>query len=346
MKINKTELMNALEVVKPGLSTKEIIDQTTSFAFKGNRVYTYNDEISITTKTPDLGFDGAIKASELFDFLKKVKNDEIEVNFDDETNEVVLKAGRAKVGFTLANEIVLPLEEELSEKDEWKKLPKRFLSAIRFTIPCASNDMSNPKITCVHLKSTGFAEATDNFRIAQFDMKRKMPVKDTIIPASSLKEVLKLSPTFVSQGNGWLHFKNENDVLISCRVFDEKFVEVQPVIDHTEEGILFDFPETLPEILEKAEIFTKSQSKLSDDEKVDVIVNDKKLMVHCQSETAWFKESVSIKDYTGENFTFSITPYLLKFILEQTNTCMIMSNMLRFEGKNWVYVSSLSSEVE
>jgi DNA polymerase III sliding clamp (beta) subunit (PCNA family) len=345
MKINKNDLLTVLDTVKPGLSSKEIIDQTTSFVFNNDNVYTYNDEVSVAAHFP-MPFNGAIKATELFDFLKKVKNDEVDITFNEETSEVVLKAGRAQVGFTLANKIVLPLEEELSEKSEWSKLPKRFLEAIRFTIPCASNDMSNPKITCINLTKKGFVEATDNFRIAQYNMKRKMPVKDTIIPATSLKEVLKLTPKFVSQGNGWVHFKNDNDVVISCRVFDESFVKIQNIIDHVEEGILFDFPEGLSEVLTKAEIFTKTQSKLSDDAIVDIVVANKKLLVKCQSETAWFKESISMKEYKGENFSFSITPYLLKFIIEQTNTCLIMSNMLRFESENWVYVSSLSSEVE
>ncbi len=342
MKINKKDLLSALDIVKPGLSSKEIIEQTTSFIFKDKLVITFNDEISISTPIIDLGFEGAIKATELFDFLKKITNDEITISFNENEKEVVLKAGRAKVGFSIAEKIVLPIDEELAVKSEWKKLPNRFVQALKFTIPCTSNDMSNPKITCVNLTKSGFAEATDNFRVVRFNMQRKMPLDDNIIPASSLREVVKLNPKFASYGNGWIHFKNENGTIISCRTFEEEFVDVQSIIDIKDDGFLFTFPTNLTEVLTKAEIFTKSQSKLSDDATVDVIINNKLLTIRCESDTAWFEESIKIPDYSGGNFSFAITPYLLKFIMEQTNVCLITEHSLRFEGENWIYISTLA----
>ena len=48
MKTNKTKLQTALEIVKPGLANKEIIEQSTSFAFLKGKVVTYNDEVSIS----------------------------------------------------------------------------------------------------------------------------------------------------------------------------------------------------------------------------------------------------------------------------------------------------------
>ena len=48
IKVNRVELKEALERVRPGLASKDIIDQATSFAFLKDRVVTYNDEISIS----------------------------------------------------------------------------------------------------------------------------------------------------------------------------------------------------------------------------------------------------------------------------------------------------------
>jgi hypothetical protein len=48
MKIQKTNLIQALEKVRPGLSAKEAILQSTSFAFLNGCVVTYNDEISLS----------------------------------------------------------------------------------------------------------------------------------------------------------------------------------------------------------------------------------------------------------------------------------------------------------
>ena len=75
--MKRIDLLKALEIVKPGLASKEIIQQTTSFAFIEGRVVTFNDEISISHPVPDLDIQGAVQADELYKFLKKTKADEI-----------------------------------------------------------------------------------------------------------------------------------------------------------------------------------------------------------------------------------------------------------------------------
>ena len=47
MKINKQQFIEALELVKPGLAAKEIIEQSTSFVFRAGQVITYNDEVAV-----------------------------------------------------------------------------------------------------------------------------------------------------------------------------------------------------------------------------------------------------------------------------------------------------------
>jgi hypothetical protein len=71
--MKKTDLIKALEAVKPGLANKEMIEQSTSFAFMEDRVVTYNDEISISHPLKGIPIVGAIKADELYAFLSKVK---------------------------------------------------------------------------------------------------------------------------------------------------------------------------------------------------------------------------------------------------------------------------------
>ena len=70
MKLNKTDLQKALEIVKPGLANKEMIEHSTSFAFIGGRVVTYNDEISLSHPVEGLEIEGAIHAEELYKLLR------------------------------------------------------------------------------------------------------------------------------------------------------------------------------------------------------------------------------------------------------------------------------------
>ena len=64
--IKRAELKEALETVKPGLASKEIIEQSTSFAFMGDKVVTYNNKISMSHPVKGLDITGAVKADEMY----------------------------------------------------------------------------------------------------------------------------------------------------------------------------------------------------------------------------------------------------------------------------------------
>ena len=86
MKIKKEELLKALAAVKPGLSSKDVIEQSTSFAFMGGHVVTYNDEIAVRYPV-DLEIEGAIRANELYSFLSKIKDKEIDLEVSEKPIE-------------------------------------------------------------------------------------------------------------------------------------------------------------------------------------------------------------------------------------------------------------------
>jgi hypothetical protein len=46
-------------------------------------------------------------------------------------------------------------------------------------------------------------------------------------------------------------------------------------------------------------------------------------------------------EYSGSEIDFSITPYLLKDILNETLDCLICKDRLLFEGKAWQYLTTL-----
>lgn len=338
MKIKTVEFKKALEIVKPGLgnSNKEIVEQAASFAFVGGKVVSYNDEICISTQLPDVSIEGVVKAEELFKFIGKVKTAEFEMLTEE--NEIVLKSGHARVGFALNKEILLPLDEEVSKVGKWKKLPENFLEACKLAASSASTDMTDPKLTCVHIRNEGIVEASNNYRLVQYDLKITLPIPTTLIPATSIREVCKVKPTHVAEGEGWVHFKDGNGTVISCRTFEEEYVNTDNIIKNIGQTKKIEFPDGLLPIIEKAEIFAKEQQS---DGAVTLEFASGKILVKSESLTAWFKESLA---YSGDDqFSFSITPYLLKDILKQTNKCRINKSILKFVGTSWVYITTLLS---
>jgi DNA polymerase III sliding clamp (beta) subunit (PCNA family) len=334
MQINKKDLQTALEIVKPGLDNKETIEQANSFAFIDGKVVTYNDEISISHTVKGLDITGAIQANELYKLLGKLKDDEIEIDVSE--NEIQVKSGRAKAWFTLQSEIKLPIES-IGKIGKWLTLPENFNQAMKFTMSSCSRNMTQPLLTCVHVSEIG-CEATDNFRIAQYLFNTPLKAKLFIVPANSVAVIVKMKPIQISNGEGWVHFKNEIGTVLSCRVFEnDEYPDVSQFLKV--KGSKVTFPYNTVEILERAMIFSKTDSML--DESVDVSIDGKRFELSSQSTNGKFKESVRC-DYASEPINFMIIPYLLKDILNETLNCTISKDRLKFEGDNWKYVTMLT----
>ena len=196
--MKKQDLLKALETVKPGLATKEMIEQSTSFAFTNGRVTTYNDEISLSHPVPDLQIEGVVQAEELYQLLNRLKKDDVEISTKD--NEIRITSGRTKAGLTLQEEITLPLEE-IGETGKWKPLPEDFLHYVKLAMGACSRDMSRPVLTCVHVNEK-IVEGSDSFRIMKCELEEEVPAKTFLLPANSAAEVVKLKPVKIADGDG------------------------------------------------------------------------------------------------------------------------------------------------
>jgi len=162
MQIKRTELKEALEIVKPGLASKEIIEQSTSFAFMGDKVVTYNDKISMSHPVKGLDITGAVKADEMYQLLSKLKADEMSLEVQD--NEIIIKAGKSTAGLMLAGEITLPLDQ-IDEIDKMLPIPDGFLEGIRLAVQSCARDMSREVLTEeFEIKFWNSVTSSDTFR--------------------------------------------------------------------------------------------------------------------------------------------------------------------------------------
>lgn len=336
MKINRANLLTALEIVKPGLANKDLIEQSTSFAFMGDRIVTYNDDISISHPIQGLELQGAIKAEKLYQILGKLKQEEISLEIS--TGEIVLKSGRAKAGLAIQAEIKLPLEEEVAYKEKWKTLPKKFVEAVSMTMGSAAKSMTRPILTCVNIRKDGVVESSDNYRVMQYNMKEEMPIETILLPVSAAVVMVKLLPNKIAKGKGWIHFKNEEGTILSCRVFSDKFPDTTLVMEG--KGTKFVFPEAVKDLIERVSVFAKRDHML--DEVIHISMYDGKLKMRGESDTEWFEETIKM-DFKGDETSFYITPYLLKSIVSQTNSGILAKGKLKFKGDNWTYVAFLKT---
>jgi len=333
MKVSKTELLKALEMVKPGLANKEMIEQSTSFAFINGRVVTYNDDISLSHPVVGLELEGAVEAKELYGFLSKSSKDEVDIAIDG--NELKLKVGKAKVGLKFQAEVTLPLSEDVASIGKWQKLPIQFLDFLSLAMTSCGKDMSRPLLTCVHINKK-IIEASDSYQIMHCIMDAETPVAPFLLRQSSAQQVCSLKPTKIADGKGWIHFKTAEGTILSCRVFEGVYADTAKFIEHNGQEILF--PEAFVKLLERASIFAKRDHLL--DEVLIITIEENKLTMKSSSETGWFEESCVMK-HSGDSVEFNVSPYLLRDILKHSNKCFIKAFRLAFKGEGWIYIAML-----
>jgi DNA polymerase III sliding clamp (beta) subunit (PCNA family) len=338
MKINKTELQTALEKVKPGLANKEIIEQSTHFAFMGDRVVTYNDEISISCKVPNLDLTGAVSAQELYTFLSRIKVDEIEAEVTE--SEIRLKTGKSTAGLVLYPEIKLPLEE-LGEIEDWHLLPEDFIKVLSFCRFSCSRDMSRPILTCVHV-GLDYMESSDNVRFTYRALEDEIPVPEFLIPATTVQDLARYAVTEIATSKGWVHFRTADEtVTFSCRIFDDNYPNTDKILHLDEEPVEIILPKGLPEVLDRASVFAKAQ--FDSDTMVTVTLKDKKLLVEAKNAAGWFEETLPVR-YTDDPIKFIINPAFLEEMLDKTASCFIGGNKIKFGNEDkdgWTHIIGL-----
>jgi len=338
MEINKDALLTALEVVKPGLTNKESIEQGTSFAFVNSNVITFNNEISISHPVDGMSdITGAVEAEKLYQLLGKLKAEKVNITLDEKHNEIVVKSGRIRAGLTIQSEIKFPLTEDISERGEWAALPEDFVKNLQFVIPSCSKNFNQPIITCVHVHRSGFVEASDNYCLARYMLKDKMPVPTFLIPATSAQHLVRFAPKEVAHGTGWVHFRADSGATFSCRIFNDTYPETSHFLKV--EGLSIVLPDKMNEAVERAWVFAKRENTL--EETLTVTLNKNHIDIRSESDNAWFEERVDNVNYDGDRLHFGITPVLLRDILTKTQQCTLGVRLLKFEGTDWVFVSAL-----
>ncbi|HUV84159.1 MAG TPA: hypothetical protein VMV86_00535, partial [Methanosarcinales archaeon] len=211
VKINREQLLKEVEAVMPGLSGKELIEQSDCVVFKGGKIHTYNDEVACSYAT-NIKLAGAIKAQPLTELLRKRKDDELEMETSPTT--LTIKGKRFKAAIQMENKVLLPISA-LKEPKKWKKLHSKFGEALKYVMSCAGKDESQFALTCVHINPL-WIEACDNQQASRFKMKTGFK-KPILVRKEALKYLTSLDMTEFGETKNWVRFRNPAGLILSCR---------------------------------------------------------------------------------------------------------------------------------
>lgn len=332
VKINRICLLDKLELVSPGLSKKELIEQSDTFVFKGGKVLTFNDEIACSIDADLGGFEGSINALKLKGVLGRFENDTIEVI--NKTDKLVLRSkekGASRQSAIQVERRIFLAVDVVDGPKEWSPLNVDFEKAVSLVCPCTLPKSTGSIASCVYLHKDHM-DACDNYQIARYGI--KIPIsKSMLVYGSSLKQVVGKGMVSVSVSESWIHFQNSEGLIMSCRLFREGTDTMEGLEGFLSvKGQKLTWPENLLGSVKGAELFSSDSEK-----EVEVAVKGNKVRIKGSGSYGYFSEVRKLEKDFGKDVSFRIQSKILKEVLKRPE-CVVGEGKLKSECGSFTHV--------
>jgi hypothetical protein len=339
MKIDREGLLAKLESVEPGLSTKEVVDQSSAYIFDGATVTTFNGEIAARSPCELVGVSGAVSARHLKDLLLRLTDDAVDITTSDGELRLRARSGRGVVA--MQAEIRLPVDQiETPDPEGWCDLHPEFGDAVEVVGACAAKDDNNYKLLCVHI-TPGYVEACDNYQLARYPLPTGLASR-SMVRRDSLRHVVALGMTQAAETETWVHFRNPAGLALSMRRWSEDYEDLDLLLDAVQDTTPATLPGGMDEAMERTGVFS-ADSHTGD--VVHVALTGGRMQLRGEGAGGWWEERKAVK-YTGPDIAFMIAPKLLTEIADRAQDCEIAPGALRVDNGKFVYMTCLSSAGE
>lgn len=332
LRIEREKLLNLLESVRPGLSAREIIDQSSCIIFNNKRIQTFNGEVACSARSP-LKMTGAVQAAPLLDILGKLTDEVIEVEIVE--GKFLIKCKQEDVWVRTENEVLLPIDK-VEKPGEWIPLHEEFSEAVRLTHQCAGKDETEFANTCVHIHPK-WVEAFDTYQFARYRLKTGVE-ESVLVRSTSIKHIASLDMTQMSVTGAWLHFKNASGLIVSCMRCLEEYTDLSPILK-AERGHPMNLPKGLVQAAERADVFSSDTQQ--EENLISISLKPGRLKLEGIGISGGYRRRRKIA-YKGEPLSFMISPELLIEITKKHNEVLITQDHMRVDSPSWHLVICLS----
>ncbi len=343
--MNTKELQKIVKNLLLATTEKGLISGMENIIIFNGEMIAFNDRKCVSALIDGLDFECAINASDLNKIIKGIKEKEINVSL--EKGKLIITSESTDASIPVNTDVIDPIldmVEELAIPDlEFFDLPDNFIKGVSLSEPIVSDDVnSEEKTYCLKIKDNTMY-ATDRFRVSRFFLNAELP--EFLISKNLLKDILSFNPTEFSISDKWIHFKNEDNIILSGRLVDDsknKFFNIDKVFESIpQERTKFELPEELKEVLESILIL---HDENSDSHKtISVNVNKGEMVIEFVRTRAIVKKKIKV-DKKCPKITFSISSAFFAKIIEYTNTLQIVSPKALFETDDFQQITMLASE--
>lgn len=332
MKINREKLLHALESVQPGLAQKEISGQENCFAFTKGKVQTFNDELSCSAPTGLNGeVSGAVPGGPLLEQLRRWTEDAVDLRQSD--GKLTMLGKRRRATFRMESDVTLPVKL-VERPEEWTKLPPSFGEALDMVRGCAADSSGQTtEVNFVHLHPK-WVEAWDTVQLCRWRVRTGIK-EAALVRKEAARHVASLGMEEVSETKGWIHFRNAEGLVLSCRRYVESFTDLGQFM--TVEGEVLKLPKGLESAIDKAKVFSEENPT----KMIRVTVAGGEMRVHGEGLSGGFEEKRKV-EWAGEDLEFLVSPAILAEVAKRYPECRVSKDRIKAEGERFRYVTVLT----
>lgn len=288
MKLNKNELLQAIQKIMPGTDQKSYIEGVDTITFKTEILSTYNDNISVSTFLKS-DLQGTVKAQDLQKLLQKLGTEEIEIECQDEIWQIT--SGNTQAELKLRESKIDEYIEQLELPDQaFSQLPDNFIEGLKLCKIAGNNDY----LRGIFIEDK-FMVSTDQVRINYYDLSAIMP--RFWIDDMAVTELLRLSEkvTHFAVADSWVHFKGENETIFSCKRNQdnqypiERLIEYKQAYKKTENDELNQLPKNFKVAIDRVGVFNMDMDGY---QAIKLNVKKEHLMITGEKDTGKIKEKL------------------------------------------------------
>jgi hypothetical protein len=289
------------------------------------------------------------KARQFLKVLEKTKNDEIEII--DKTDYWQIKAGKMTAKINMQTKIdywVDEIKQIQFQNQEVHPLPNNFYDGLHL---CKLRSASSKRGVYVN---GNMMISTDEIRLNFYELERSMNCSFWVDDLAII-ELLKIKEKMVecSVSDAWVHFKNEEGTLFSCKRNDdskypyEKMIEYKNSLKIKSEDFEGFFPDDFKNVIDKIGIMAEQVNGYNAIHlyfsRTGVTIKSSCIIGSIEESLNWvnvYKDDININLIVDFNFLMDVINKCKHFYVKKLNGM----NVLVFTNENFVQILSTITE--
>lgn len=344
MIIDRKELLDAAETVKPALATKELLEELVHIWSDGKTLTAYNDGLGIQVPFKS-DLIGGIRGSVLLGVLANSRAKEIEINVVEQEAEI--KAGRTRLKLALLGADRTPWQFPELSKQKAASLSASLLEALKAVLISVGKGTTKPELLGVTFASDGkqvHMFTTDDDTIAWKTAKQPADWSDqrVILPTSFVQQLLSFNDPktklYLSKDNAIA--VTSDDVKLFARIVDcPKPYDFEKIAnDNIQKTDPVPVPNRLRLALERASVMLNGQA----DELMEIAIKDDHLRIYARTPFGDLKDNMTL-DKSMPDMNCKLHPERVKRALPFCEKIGFSDRAIVMTGDHFIYMAATVS---